>query len=159
MPLRRSAFPVALLASAGLLLAACGGGDASAAPECYLAQDGVVVGGSGIACEPPPGVDVLPTPTFTPAPQGGGAAGPVGIMIASGCATCHTIASEPRMSGTTGPVLDGVGAKGADYIRESILDPAAVIAEGFEVGLMPDNFADVLTPEQLDTLVAYLSGL
>lgn len=159
MILRRSALPAVFFAAAGVLLAACAGGGASAAPECYLAQDGVIVGGIGIECEPPPGVDVLPTPTYTPAPQGGGAAGPVGIMIASGCATCHTIASEPRMSGTTGPVLDGVGEKGADYLRESILDPGAVIVEGFEAGLMPENFADILTPEQLDTLVQYLSGL
>jgi hypothetical protein len=46
----------------------------------------------------------------------------------------------------------------ADEIRESILDPDAVIATGFQPGLMLQNFGETLTPEELDQLVAYLSN-
>ena len=40
---------------------------------------------------------------------------------------------------------------------ESIVDPSAEIAEGFPDGLMPPNYGDQLTPEELDALVEYLA--
>ena len=40
----------------------------------------------------------------------------------------------------------------------SIVDPSAVLAEGYQDGVMPKDFAESLTPEQLDALVGYLSG-
>ena len=47
----------------------------------------------------------------------------------------------------------------AEFVRQSIVDPNAVIAEGYQAGVMPQDFArDALTPEQLDALVGYLSG-
>jgi disulfide bond formation protein DsbB len=46
----------------------------------------------------------------------------------------------------------------AAEIRQSIVDPDAVIAEGFQAGLMLQNFAEMLTPEELDQVVSYLSG-
>jgi hypothetical protein len=57
-----------------------------------------------------------------------------------------------------------VGSKGADYIRESILGPNAVIAQPCPSGecaenVMPQSFGDVLSVGELDDLVAYLSGL
>ena len=42
------------------------------------------------------------------------------------------------------------------FIRESIVDPSAEIAEGFEDGVMPQNFGDKLSKEELDALVKYL---
>jgi mono/diheme cytochrome c family protein len=41
-------------------------------------------------------------------------------------------------------------------IRESILDPNAVITPGYEANVMPPNFGETLSDEQLDTLVTYL---
>ena len=46
----------------------------------------------------------------------------------------------------------------ADYVRQSIVDPNAVVAAGYQPGVMPPNFGDTLSPEELDALVAYLSG-
>ncbi len=46
----------------------------------------------------------------------------------------------------------------AAEIRQSIVDPNAVIAEGFQPGLMLADFAEKLTPAELDQIVSYLSG-
>jgi cytochrome c1 len=62
----------------------------------------------------------------------------------------------------------GVGARAATrkpgysaelYLYESITQPSASITQGFQDGLMPPNFKDVLTPQQMSDLVAYLASL
>jgi cytochrome c oxidase subunit 2 len=72
------------------------------------------------------------------------------------CGTCHTLAD----AGTTqevGPDLDKVLAgKSADFIRESIVNPNAEIAPGYQPGVMPEDFEQKLTAQQLDSLVEYL---
>jgi cytochrome c oxidase subunit 2 len=74
----------------------------------------------------------------------------------SACSTCHTLAD----AGSTveiGPNLDNVlEGKDEDFIRESIVDPDAEIAEGFQPGVMPKDYGDRLSDEELDTLVKYL---
>ena len=47
--------------------------------------------------------------------------------------------------------------KDAAFIKESILDPDTEIAPGFQPGIMPPNFGDTLSAEQVDALVKYLS--
>jgi len=72
-----------------------------------------------------------------------------------GCQACHTILGS---GGKIGPGLDDVGARlDAEQIRRSIVDPNAVIAKGFPSGVMPPNFSEQMTEEQLDTLVTFLS--
>ena len=44
----------------------------------------------------------------------------------------------------------------AEYLRQSIVEPDARIAEGFQGGVMPDTYERTLTEEQLDALVQYL---
>jgi cytochrome c oxidase subunit 2 len=72
------------------------------------------------------------------------------------CGTCHALAD----AGTTaevGPDLDNVLAgKNADFIRTSIVDPNAEIAPGFQPNVMPGNFGELLSQQQLDSLVEYL---
>jgi cytochrome c oxidase subunit 2 len=72
------------------------------------------------------------------------------------CGTCHALAD----AGTTaevGPDLDKVLAgKNADFIRKSIVDPNAEIAPGFQPNVMPGNFGESLSQQQLDSLVEYL---
>ena len=149
---------LALIAMAALLVAACSGGGAPAsAAECYVADGGRIVGAAGADCEPPAGVEVEPTPTFTPVPAGGGVTGGAGLFILNGCATCHTLDSVPQARANVGPNLTGLGSKGADHIRESILDPGAILTEGYEDGLMPTNFADTIPEADLDELVAFLA--
>ena len=44
------------------------------------------------------------------------------------------------------------------YIKQSIVDPNAVVVSGFQSGVMPTTFGKTLSPEELDALVAFLSG-
>jgi disulfide bond formation protein DsbB len=78
------------------------------------------------------------------------------LLTAKGCVACHDVAGTARL---VGPPLSNVGERlSAAEIRQSIVDPDAVVAPGFPAGVMLRNFADQLTPEELDQLVAYLSG-
>jgi mono/diheme cytochrome c family protein len=83
------------------------------------------------------------------------------IFTAAGCAGCHTLA-KANANGTIGPSLDEVAAAAGeqegspeDYVRESLLDPDAVVEEGFQSGVMP-SYEGRLDDEQLQTLVEYL---
>jgi cytochrome c oxidase subunit 2 len=73
------------------------------------------------------------------------------------CGACHTLA-EAGTTGTTGPNLDRVlPGMSEDEIRTDIVDPDADVAPGFTAGVMPQNFGETLTAEQVDGLVAYLA--
>lgn len=81
------------------------------------------------------------------------------------CANCHATTPETII---VGPSLAGVAAWAGDriqgmdaetYIRNSILDPRAYIVEGFPENLMPTNFAEQFSQEEVDALVAYLFTL
>jgi mono/diheme cytochrome c family protein len=89
-----------------------------------------------------------------------------------GCPACHTI--EGVSTGPIGPELTHVATNAAtrvegmtaeEYIRESILDPAAFISPDCPTGpcteptVMPLTFGESLTDEQLDALVLYLLSL
>ena len=79
-----------------------------------------------------------------------------GNGTAAGCGSCHTLADAGTTS-ATGPDLDkALAGKDADFIRESIVEPEAEIASGFQGGLMPPTYGDTLSPEELDALVEYL---
>lgn len=74
------------------------------------------------------------------------------------CIRCHQVNAQ---GGFVGPYLDDIAKrKGADYIRQSILEPQAVIAEGFpaEVSPMPP-FGVLLPPQDIEDLMAYLMTL
>jgi cytochrome c oxidase subunit 2 len=77
-------------------------------------------------------------------------------FILLGCSNCHTLADAG--SGThTGPNLDdALRGKDADFVRESIVNPDAEIAQGFQPGVMPGDYGERLSDEQLDALVKYL---
>lgn len=79
------------------------------------------------------------------------------VFANSGCGSCHTLAAA-NSGGTTGPDLDEVlpGQKEAE-IEESIVDPEAKIAEGYPAGVMPQEFGEKLSEEELKELVKFLS--
>jgi cytochrome c oxidase subunit II len=101
-----------------------------------------------------------------------GAGGAEGSMSSSGqklfqqlpCATCHKTDGTGRC-----PVLEGLFGKQVqlqdgrtvtvdeDYVRESILDPNAKVAAGYEP-IMP-NFTGLLSEEQLAQLIAYIKSI
>ena len=77
------------------------------------------------------------------------------IFATLGCGSCHTLAAA-RTTGTIGPNLDeSLEEKDASFIEQSLLDPAAVIAKGYERNVMP-TFRATLTKQQLADLVAFL---
>jgi cytochrome c oxidase subunit II len=85
------------------------------------------------------------------------------VFAAQGCNGCHVL-SAAKSTGTSGPDLDYLAAyakragKPLDaFIRESIVDPNAYIEPGCHANLMPGNFKDLIQPQQLDALVAYLA--
>ena len=102
--------------------------------------------------------------------SGGGATGAGDAALgkttfaSAGCGGCHTF----KPAGTdaqVGPDLDNLvaDAKKAGepedaYIKQSIVDPNAVIVSGYQPGVMPPTFGKTLSPEELDGLVAFLSG-
>ena len=78
---------------------------------------------------------------------------------ATACASCHTLA-DAGATGQVGPDLDKVlKGKDAAFIKQSILDPNKVIAPGFQPNIMPPNFGDTLSAQQVDALVKYLSDV
>jgi cbb3-type cytochrome c oxidase subunit III len=98
-----------------------------------------------------PGVEPTPVPGDTPEERGGN------LFQGLGCVGCHMINGE---GGGVGPELTNVYVeKGEDYIRESILNTNAVIAEGYQPNIMPQNFGERLTEMDLDDLVAYLQSV
>jgi cytochrome c oxidase subunit 2 len=79
-----------------------------------------------------------------------------GNGAASACSACHTLA-DAGSSATTGPDLGKVLAgKDAAFIEKSITAPDSEIAAGFQAGIMPKNYGDTLSPEELKALVKYL---
>jgi cytochrome c oxidase subunit 2 len=95
-----------------------------------------------------------------PAEEQGGeeqAAGSPGeqIFTSAGCAGCHTLAAAGS-DAEVGPDLGQLSEASESYVKESIVDPNAEIAEGFEEGVMPGNFGDELSDEEIDALVKYL---
>ena len=96
------------------------------------------------------------------APGGGGGAGAVAaegrqIFDDQGCSGCHTFAAAGATQ-TIGPDLDEVlPDRSPQEIEQSIVDPDSELSPGFNSGIMPDNFGDSLSPDELDTLVQYLS--
>ena len=77
------------------------------------------------------------------------------LFNTKGCSACHTV--QGISSGVVGPELTNIYAdKGADYIHESILDPNAVIAQGFAPDLMPKNFGELLTEDDISDIIEFL---
>jgi len=72
------------------------------------------------------------------------------------CASCHVLA-DAGTQGEVGPNLDeALQGVDADFILQSIVDPSAEIAAGYQDGVMPANFGEMFTDPQLDGLVEYL---
>lgn len=89
-----------------------------------------------------------------------------GADNAPACAVCHLIEKVPGRFGV-GPNLKGVATRAAErvegvsaeeYLYDSIVDPGSYVVDGFTNAMFP-KFADVLTDEQLDDVVAYLLTL
>jgi cytochrome c oxidase subunit 2 len=75
---------------------------------------------------------------------------------ATACGGCHKLA-DAGTAGGVGPDLNQVlKGKDAAFIKQSIVDPNAEIAAGFDKGIMPDTYSKLLSGPELDALVKYL---
>ena len=149
---RRAALLAASLMALVALAAACGAEEPT--PECLEAQDGSLVP-AGCAVEGQP----TATPTRTPAPD----TGPTAQQLFAGtCGFCHAI--DGLSTGAVGPDLTQIGSRAdAAYIRQSIMEPDAAIAEvcpdgDCPPGVMPQNFGTTLSAGEIDALVDFLAA-
>lgn len=88
----------------------------------------------------------------------GGSTDAVTILRDGGCFGCHQLGEE---GASLGPNFDHVGGRqSAAQIRQSILDPDAKVAAGYEnfKGMMPKGLGDQMTATQLEALVQFLAG-
>ena len=78
------------------------------------------------------------------------------VFANNGCSGCH-ILKAAGASGTTGPDLDQVipGMSTAE-VKKSIVDPDAEVTKGYPPGVMPQNFEQVISPQDLNALVKFL---
>jgi cytochrome c oxidase subunit II len=89
------------------------------------------------------------------------------IFTSAGCNACHTL-DDADATAEVGPDLNDLAARAdkrvkgetaEEYVKESIADPPAFVVNGYPANIMPRDFADQLTPEEIDTLVKYLLGV
>lgn len=72
-----------------------------------------------------------------------------------GCQACHSLLGS---SSPVGPALDDIGTRlDREQLQQSILDPAAVISEGFG-NIMPTDFAQKMTVNELNMIVDLLAA-
>ena len=79
-----------------------------------------------------------------------------GNGTATACGSCHKLA-DAGTSAETGPDMDEtLPDRDAAYIEEAIVEPDKEIPPGFQAGIMPKNYGDTLSAEELEALVKYL---
>jgi cytochrome c oxidase subunit II len=127
------------------------------AEYCGTSHSGMI--GDVVVMEPAQYEQWLSGGPAAPLPQAGKQ-----LFMSLGCSTCHRFDTQgrgPNLVGIYGkPVLleDGRAVTAdEDYIRESILQPAAKVVAGFKP-IMP-VFQGLVSEEQLNALVAYIKSL
>ena len=79
------------------------------------------------------------------------------VFANNGCGGCHTLAAA-KSGGTVGPNLDeSLAGQSAAMVHESIVDPDKVIAQGYSPNVMPSNYEEIISAEELDQLVEFLT--
>ncbi|MCW5878245.1 MAG: cytochrome c oxidase subunit II [Anaerolineales bacterium] len=84
-----------------------------------------------------------------------------------GCTACHSLTGEsgvgPTWLGLFGhevSLSDGsVVTADLEYLHTSIVDPNAQVVQGFQPGIMPQDFAVRLTEEQIQQIIAFIVSL
>jgi mono/diheme cytochrome c family protein len=84
------------------------------------------------------------------------------LALVNGCIGCHSMDPAIQMSGPTwfnigDTSVNRVFGQGpAFYLWESIIVPNAYVVSGYPANVMPQNYDDLLSDEELADLVAYL---
>jgi cytochrome c oxidase subunit 2 len=100
----------------------------------------------------------VPQAGATTLPEGDPEAGRTVFTSATpSCGSCHTF-GPAETEAQTGPDLDeSLQDDDPASILQSIVNPDAQITPGFQPGLMPSNYGETLSEQQLADLVAFLS--
>lgn len=109
-------------------------------------------------------------PAVAPAPAGGASGeprAPQDLFVAMGCGGCHVLdlPQDADNRGAIGPNLGNleeqaaVNAPGEDaavYVHTSIVDPNVHIVDTYQPNVMPQNFKDRMSEEEINSLVEWL---
>lgn len=114
------------------------------------------------------GIAVMPgeaPPTPTPAVSG--PRPPQQLFTAMGCSGCHKLDQDQTADniGQPGPNMRNLpetagqrvpGQDAVTYVHTSIVDPNAFVNPGYVGGIMPGNFKDQMSVEEIDSLVTWI---
>ena len=110
----------------------------------------ILVGCSGNNADPAKGEEIFTT-KYEAIP---------GLPLA--CSSCHSLGEMRQGDGPTmsriledaSSGIDGMGPE--EFLRTSIIDPSANIPVGFFDNLMPKTYAEHLSEEEIEHLIAYI---
>lgn len=92
---------------------------------------------------------------------------PQELFVSMGCSGCHNL-DEPQTDSQRGPIgpnlgnlpetagdkIEGLSAE--EYVYQSIVAPNEYINEGYAAGIMPANFAERMSEEEINAMVEWL---
>jgi mono/diheme cytochrome c family protein len=84
------------------------------------------------------------------------------LFNTAGCVGCHSQKKGERLVGpsfynlwdTASTRVPGMSAR--EYLYQSIVDPNAYVVEGYQPGLMQQNYAALLSPQQMADILAWI---
>lgn len=111
-------------------------------------------------------LEELATPTPSPEEELDPVARGKRVYLDTGCGGCHAI--DGLSAGNVGPNQTNIatvaatripGMSAEDYIHESIVDPSAYVVDGYPDNVMPKNYSELLSSDQISDLVTFLLSL
>ncbi len=83
------------------------------------------------------------------------------LATSTGCFACHSLDPEAAMTGPTWHyVADHAMSRTDDspalYIYHSITDPNLFVVDGYPTGIMPQNYSDILSDEDIASIMSFL---
>ena len=108
--------------------------------------------------EPAAAAVEAPFATATPGPAPWGA----NIFVTQGCSICHSRGDDAIVGPGHGGLFERAGTRvegltAEEYLRQSILRPAAYVVPGFN-NIMPNNYGS-MSANDLEALIVYLKTL
>lgn len=141
--MKKTFLSLLVLVLAVLMVACGGGGDESSSSTTSGGSEVAATGGDAAAGEELYKTAVLASGTL-------------------GCSSCHSLEADTIIVGPSHAGLANrageyeAGVSAEDYLRKSITDPNAHLVEGYSEGVMPLTYAEELSSQQIDDLVAFL---